>query len=257
MHIRRAPREQHFTIVANEVIEDRRLSFRARGVLLFLLSKPDDWRTTSDEIARDAIEGRDALRAAFKELVAAGYLHHRKIQGTDGRWRTETILYDMPVEHASPTPGNPSSVPPGQTEIDQVVPTPGKPYVGAPGVIPSTETKTEVTPNGVTSPPAARKRNDVWDAVMEVCGINTSDITDSVRRGYGRCVSEITKVGATADDVYVRADVYRVRWPNASLTPFALAKQWAACAPNPQHLPAFVDPGLATLARLDAKRKDR
>ncbi|RIK03508.1 MAG: replication protein, partial [Acidobacteria bacterium] len=43
--IRRGPRlADNFTILSNAAINDGRLSFRARGVLMWLLSKPADWR---------------------------------------------------------------------------------------------------------------------------------------------------------------------------------------------------------------------
>ena len=61
--VRRGPRlAGNFTILSNAVINDERLSFRARGVLIWLLSKPDDWRTRSDSIAgQSPKEGRDAI----------------------------------------------------------------------------------------------------------------------------------------------------------------------------------------------------
>ncbi|MHC3367673.1 hypothetical protein AAI421_12135 [Rhodococcus aetherivorans] len=64
--VRRGPRlASNFTILSNAAINDERLSFRARGVLIWLLSEPDDWRTRSDSIAgHSPKDGRDAIRSA-------------------------------------------------------------------------------------------------------------------------------------------------------------------------------------------------
>jgi hypothetical protein len=98
MSIIRSPRRQKdFTILDNVIIRDPSLSFKARGLLAYLLSMPDNWRTTADAIARNCLEGRDAIRSGLAELEAAGYLQrHRKQDRITGRWSTVTIVYDRP-----------------------------------------------------------------------------------------------------------------------------------------------------------------
>ena len=106
--VRRGPRlAGNFTILSNAVINDERLSFRARGVLIWLLSKPDDWRTRSDSIAgQSPKEGRDAIRSALRELAELGYLIREKIQNERGQWTTIQTIYEEP--HVQPGPENPT-----------------------------------------------------------------------------------------------------------------------------------------------------
>ena len=80
----RVARRDRYTSVSRSTINDENLSFRARGILIWLLDKPDDWRVDSEQIAAAAKEGRDAVRTALNELVAAGYIV--RMQGT-GRTR--------------------------------------------------------------------------------------------------------------------------------------------------------------------------
>lgn len=89
-----------------------------------------------------------------------------------------------------------------------------------------------------TPHPRRPNYDPLWEAVMDACAIDTTTITGSSRGAYNRALAELRGVGATPDDVHVRARVYRVRWPDASLTPSALARRWAECAPDPRHLPA-------------------
>jgi hypothetical protein len=98
MIIRKATqRRRHFTIIENSSIQDACLSYRARGVLAYLLSLPDGWVTDHRKLASFAVEGERAVLAALKELQTHGYLIRRRFQDpTTGRWRTDTELVEVP-----------------------------------------------------------------------------------------------------------------------------------------------------------------
>ena len=112
----RTARHERFTILANETVRDHRLSWRARGLLCYLLSLPDNWSTNSDHLANAGREGRDAVRSALRELEAAGYLRRQRRQDAAGRWVTESFIYDRPLSTELPTADD------------------GKPVVGQSGV---------------------------------------------------------------------------------------------------------------------------
>lgn len=77
--------------------------------------------------------------------------------------------------------------------------------------------------------PAVRERDVVWDAVMHACGVDQDAIPKGARGAYNRAVKELKEVDATAADIMARAQVFRIRWPDASLTPTALCRRWAEC----------------------------
>lgn len=110
----RVAKRQRFTVIDRRAINDERLSFRARGVLAWLLDKPDDWRVNAATMTREGTEGRDAIRSAIGELRALGYIDQRRVRGDDGRWATETFVFEVPArdgfpEPGFPEPGNPTS----------------------------------------------------------------------------------------------------------------------------------------------------
>lgn len=132
MSIVRGPRlAQDFTIISNAVIRDARLSYRASGILIEILSRPDNWRTDAATMARARPEGRDAIRKALNEIEAAGYLVRGKTRGDRGRWITVSTVYDVPR--------TPEEIAAGQSQDG--FPGPGEPGVGPSGPIRSTETE--------------------------------------------------------------------------------------------------------------------
>lgn len=93
--LRIARRPQHLRM-DSRAVNDGALSFRARGVLAWLLDKPDDWTINAEAISRHGTEGRDAIRKALSELEAAGYLVRRRYRAEGGKWASEQVLYEHP-----------------------------------------------------------------------------------------------------------------------------------------------------------------
>jgi alkylhydroperoxidase/carboxymuconolactone decarboxylase family protein YurZ len=92
----RSPRpDNHFTTFANEILRDERLSYKARGILLELLSRPDNWRVSAEALANGK-DGRDAVLSGLAELREVGYIVTTKRQEPNGQWVTESVVYDSP-----------------------------------------------------------------------------------------------------------------------------------------------------------------
>lgn len=116
MKVHRSKHTEHFTILPNAALRDPRLSYRARGVLMELLSRPEDWQATADSLSRAAKkergkkgEGRDAMRGAFAELKAAGYIVASRVDGESGTHTTELHVYDVAQDVTSEDAQNPRS----------------------------------------------------------------------------------------------------------------------------------------------------
>ena len=143
--IRAARPAKNWTEISNFVLRDKRLSYRARGILARLLSNADGFAMNADDLAHESpCEGRDAVRTALAELQSCGYLQRVKSQDEKGRWRTDLFIYDTPqtqTDDGKPVVGSPT---PGK-------PTPGKPAVGESGALRKTidkkqEEKTQQQP---------------------------------------------------------------------------------------------------------------
>ncbi|MFE6750293.1 hypothetical protein ACFVGM_30880 [Kitasatospora purpeofusca] len=108
MRVHRSAHVRNFTVLPNAVLQYRRLSYTARGLLADLLSRPDGWREDGRHMADSSPQGRGAIRKALKELTDAGYYRVEKIRMPDGTIRTETHVYDTPwsaPDATRPAPG--------------------------------------------------------------------------------------------------------------------------------------------------------
>jgi DNA-binding transcriptional MocR family regulator len=104
-----------FTRVPNAAVEDERLDLRSRGLLLFMLSKPDGWTFRERALAKQAGVGRDQVRSAMQKLIEAGYVRRRWESRDDGPPAMVTEVYDR-----------------SQDVISEIQPEVGFPEVGNP-----------------------------------------------------------------------------------------------------------------------------
>lgn len=127
MSIRRAPRPQsQFYVLDNRIAADERLSWQARGLLIFLLTKPDNWEISVAHLVKQTENagkksGRDAVYAMFKELQEAGYLRRTSVRGEDGSFSgTEYEVSESPDQPLTDNPDtdNPDTANPTQISTD-------------------------------------------------------------------------------------------------------------------------------------------
>ena len=100
----REPGRHRWVVIDQAVIRNPTLSYRARGILATLLSMPDHWEVNSEWLAMMGSEGRDAIRAALRELEAAGHMIRHKAQTADGRWTSHWVVYEQPVDRGGEKP---------------------------------------------------------------------------------------------------------------------------------------------------------
>jgi hypothetical protein len=211
----------NFTIISNEVLRDK-MSLRAKGLLCMILSCVDEWVVTKSWVSQHCTDGREALRASFYELVELGYASvEEQGKGEDGRFaqqvwtffdqanRVREVAQNEPFSAESrqrnPDVGNPS--PKNTIEEDQLRTTSG---------------------DAATESP----RNPLFDALAEVCGMDTSCTTTGEWKKVGVAIAAMRKAqpNVTAKDIEAHAVNYRKLFKDAVLTPLALSNHWGATA---------------------------
>ena len=93
----KAKKETNYTVLDNTFIQDTRLSWKAKGVMTYLLSLPDDWVIHLSEIERHATDGKDSLRSAINELKKYGYILTEQKKDASGRFcESVYTVYEKP-----------------------------------------------------------------------------------------------------------------------------------------------------------------
>ena len=89
----------NFVTVHKSFIHDDNLSWKAKGILLYLLSRPDDWQVYETELNKHSSDGRDSLRTGIKELEQAGYIHRTRKRNEKGQLKEyEYQVFEQPTQ---------------------------------------------------------------------------------------------------------------------------------------------------------------
>ena len=86
-----------FTVVRNTAARDQALTFRARGLLVWMLSHESGRLITAAAMINAWPDGRDSVRAALRELEQADYIRRIRYRGAQGLWHHEMSVTDMPT----------------------------------------------------------------------------------------------------------------------------------------------------------------
>lgn len=96
---KRTKRKTNFTIINNDMIHSKTLSFTAKGVLSLILSLPDDWIFHKSWLIKNYNIGRRILDKVFKELHSEGYMVMLDMLRNNGRFVGRGYyFYEIPME---------------------------------------------------------------------------------------------------------------------------------------------------------------
>lgn len=118
MSIIRAPRpEGNFYLLNKTISEDQRLSWGARGMLVFLLGKPDHWKVSPAHLRGETASsakptGRDGIYGLLDELINAGYVRREQPRTEAGVLGEVTYLVSESPLPDLPYPAEPHTARP-------------------------------------------------------------------------------------------------------------------------------------------------
>jgi hypothetical protein len=74
----RTSRKNRFTVIPNDLLEDPSLDWKDLGLLVYLLSKPDNWEISVEHLKKQRKMGRDAIYKCLDAIIDAGYARREK-----------------------------------------------------------------------------------------------------------------------------------------------------------------------------------
>ncbi len=127
MAVFRVEKTRDYTTMSNHHLKNRNLSLKAVGIMSKILSLPDDWDYTLRGLSKLTTDGIDSVRAAIKELEAAGYIVRTQNRDSHGRLsKNEYTVYEIP-RLLTPSPEEPLLDIPSSGNPTTVNPTLGNP----------------------------------------------------------------------------------------------------------------------------------
>lgn len=94
MIAKKIEKTEKFTIVDNEYLNDKNLSFKAKGILTYFLSLPGDWVIYFDEVITHSKDGIKSFRSGIDELIKEGYIRRYPVRENGAIIRWETEIYE-------------------------------------------------------------------------------------------------------------------------------------------------------------------
>ena len=80
MEVIRVIKNKNYTTISNQLFKNKTISLKAKGLMAYLLSLPNDWNLSINGIVACSKEGRRAIGNTIKELINAGYIERNQIR---------------------------------------------------------------------------------------------------------------------------------------------------------------------------------
>ena len=172
--IRRTKRTGNFTTVRNEYLQDVNLSWKAKGLLTYIMSLPPEWQLNLSDLKKRSKDGRDATAAGLRELITNGYCQRCKVRGDGGTFvGCDYEVSDIKeFEPEQPQTENPFMDTPQTENPVAVNPETEKPDTGKPTLINTNPSNKTDIPNTNPSKPA---NGVVGDLFPDEKGVDDKD----------------------------------------------------------------------------------
>ena len=82
----------NYVKIPNDLVDDRTISWKAKGLFCHMASKPNHWNFTVASLASQFPDGKAAIFAALKELKERGWINYIKRANGQGKYKLQTSL---------------------------------------------------------------------------------------------------------------------------------------------------------------------
>ena len=202
-----------YTIVDNAALRDTSLSWRATGMLAYLLSLPNNWNVNIEHLTRQKTDGRTATRSTLQELKDTGYVVLEETRDKLGQFHR--------VLHVHETC---QSVTDQNTDENSLFTDDGLPDFGSTdfGEADTKKDLERITDKELPKELSIAKRDEWWDTLTELLGKPTPNQTAL----QGRLVARVKADGHPPNEILLRAERLAAMWGPEKLTLASLEKHW-------------------------------
>lgn len=96
MSVFKIEKNKNYTVMSNYHLRDRNLSYKAKGLLSFMLSLPEEWDYSMRGLEAISRESIKSIRNVLHELEDNKYLIRTRMQGEHGKFYYDYSIYETP-----------------------------------------------------------------------------------------------------------------------------------------------------------------
>ena len=89
-------KDNPYAMIDKRIFSDSQLSWKSKGLLSYLLSRPDNWKIMIADLVKQSSDGRDSVYSGIKELISARYIARNELREKGKFARYEYFVFEEP-----------------------------------------------------------------------------------------------------------------------------------------------------------------
>ncbi|MEX6346763.1 helix-turn-helix domain-containing protein [Staphylococcus ureilyticus] len=90
----------NYFIASKHYVEDENISWKAKGIMSYLFSKPNDWQIYQTQLEKVSKDGKASVRSTINELINNGYMTRQSRRKTNGDFDGyDYTLHEYPINN--------------------------------------------------------------------------------------------------------------------------------------------------------------
>ncbi|MBF0227988.1 MAG: helix-turn-helix domain-containing protein [Desulfamplus sp.] len=92
----RTEKTKNYSIISNQPMIDANLSLKAKGLLSYLLTRPDNWQINVEHLTKTCADGKDSIYSGINELMKYGYIIKNIVKDKGKIQKFEYVVLENP-----------------------------------------------------------------------------------------------------------------------------------------------------------------
>jgi hypothetical protein len=178
-----------YVIINKTIFTDERLSWKAKGLHAYLMSRPDDWKVMVSDLINQSTDGRDSVYSGLNELIKYKYIKRERVYANGRIEHWEYTVYEVPYEEENLLPENPEIE---NSDLDPDFPDQENLHQANPPLLNKDNTNNDLTNNNREKGGGSVSNNDV---VVDDIGGNKNQAGNTFKDLYNSYkISDIAEV---------------------------------------------------------------
>lgn len=97
--IRKSKKEKNYTVIPNDILKSKDLTWKAKGLMCYLLHLSDEWEVYKSDLVNRSKDGYESMISGWKELEKLGYIETKNCRENGLFKGYEYIIHESPIRY--------------------------------------------------------------------------------------------------------------------------------------------------------------